>query len=47
MKIENNVARLWIDCFDYQSNKLIIAELVLKGRSCANQLIFDKDHTAS
>jgi len=27
-----NVARLWVDCFDYQSNTVIIAELVLRGR---------------
>jgi len=26
------VARLWVDCFDYQSNTVIIAELVLRGR---------------
>ncbi len=32
MKIEHNVARLWVDCFDYQSNTVIIAELVLRGR---------------
>ena len=32
MKIEHNVARLWVDCFDYQANIVIIAELVLRGR---------------
>jgi hypothetical protein len=32
MKIEQNVARLWVDCFDYQSNTVIIAELVFRGR---------------
>ena len=32
MKIEYNVARLWVDCFDYQSNTVILAELVLRGR---------------
>jgi len=26
------VARLWVDCFDYQSNTVIIAELVLRFR---------------
>jgi len=26
------VARLWVDCFDYQSNTVILAELVLRGR---------------
>ena len=32
MKIENNVARLWVDCFNYQSNTVIFGELVLRGR---------------
>jgi len=32
MKKEHNVARFWVDCFDYQSNTVIIAELVLRGR---------------
>ena len=32
MKIEHNVARLWVDCFDYQSNTVILGELVLRGR---------------
>ncbi len=32
MKIEHNVARLWVDCLDYQSNTVILAELVLRGR---------------
>ena len=32
MKIEHNVARLWVDILDYQSNTVIIAELVLRGR---------------
>jgi len=32
MKIEYNVARLWVDCFDYQSNTVILAELVFRGR---------------
>ena len=32
MKIEHNVARLWVDRFDYQSNTVILAELVLRGR---------------
>jgi len=26
------VARLWVDCFDYQSNTVILVELVLRGR---------------
>ena len=26
------MARLWVDWFDYQSNTVIIAELVLRGR---------------
>ena len=38
MKKEHNVARLWVDCFDYQSNTVIIAELVLCGRSQANRM---------
>jgi len=32
MKKEHDVARLWVVCFDYQSNTVIIAELVLRGR---------------
>jgi hypothetical protein len=32
MKIEHNVARLWVDNSDYQSNTVIIAELVFRGR---------------
>ena len=32
MKIEHNVARLWFDNSDYQSNTVIIAELVFRGR---------------
>ena len=32
MKKEHNVARLWVDCFDYQSNTVILAELVFRGR---------------
>jgi hypothetical protein len=32
IKQKLNVARLWVDCFDYQSNTVIIAELVLRGR---------------
>ena len=32
MKIEHNVARLWVDCFDYQSKTVILGELVLRGR---------------
>ena len=32
MKIEHNVARLWVDCFDYQSNTVILGELVFRGR---------------
>jgi len=32
MKIEHNVARLWVDCFDYQSNTVILVELVFRGR---------------
>jgi hypothetical protein len=31
MKKEQNVARLWVDNLDYQSNTVIIAELVLRG----------------
>jgi len=31
-KKEQNVARLWVDCFDYQSNTVILVELVLRGR---------------
>jgi hypothetical protein len=31
MKIEYNVARLWVDWFDYQSNTVILAELVFRG----------------
>ena len=27
-----SVARLWVDCFDYQSNTVILAELILRGR---------------
>ena len=26
------VARFWVDCFDYQSNTVILAELVFRGR---------------
>jgi len=33
MKIENNVALLWVNCFDYQSNTLILGELDFNGRS--------------
>jgi hypothetical protein len=25
------VARLWVDCFDYQSNTVILGELVFRG----------------
>ena len=32
MKIEHNVARLWVDNIDYQSNTVILGELVLRGR---------------
>ena len=32
MKIEHNVARLWVDNFDYQSNTVILAKIVLRGR---------------
>jgi hypothetical protein len=32
MKKEHIVARLWVDSFDYQSNTVIIEELVLRGR---------------
>jgi hypothetical protein len=32
MKIDHIVARLWVDILDYQSNTVIIAELVLRGR---------------
>ena len=32
MKIENNVARLWVDKIDYQSNTVILAEIVLRVR---------------
>ena len=38
MKIEHNVARLWVDNLDYQSNTVIIAALVFRGRSCANRM---------
>jgi hypothetical protein len=31
MKIEYNVAHLWVDWFDYQSNTVIQAELVFIG----------------
>ena len=27
-----SVACLWVDCFNYQSNTLILGELVLRGR---------------
>ena len=26
------VARLWVDCFDYQSNTVILAALVFRGQ---------------
>ena len=32
MKKEHNVACLWVDNLEYQSNTVIIAELVLRGR---------------
>ena len=32
MKHRIYVARLWVDCFDYQSNTVILAELVFRGR---------------
>ena len=32
MNNEHIMARLWVDCFDYQSNTVILAELVLRGR---------------
>jgi hypothetical protein len=32
MKKEHNVARLWVDVINYQSNTVIIAALVLRGR---------------
>lgn len=32
MNNEHIMARLWVDCFDNQSNTVIIAELVFKGR---------------
>ena len=28
-----NMARLWVDCFGYQSNTVILAELVFRGQS--------------
>jgi hypothetical protein len=31
MKNEQYVARLWVENYDYQSNTVIIAELVLRG----------------
>ena len=37
MKIEHNVARLWFDNSDYQSNTVIIAELGLRGQSLSDQ----------
>ncbi len=38
MKHRINVARLWVDCFDYQSNTVILAELVFRGRPCMNRM---------
>ena len=32
MKKEHNVARLWVDVINYQSNIVILAELVFRGR---------------
>ena len=32
------MALLWVDCYDYQSNTVILAELVLRGWSCANRM---------
>jgi hypothetical protein len=32
------VARLWVDCFDYQSNTVIITELVFRDQSCMNRM---------
>ena len=32
MKIEHNVARLWVDNLEYQSNTVILGELVFRGR---------------
>ena len=32
MKKEHNVARFWVDDINYQSNTVILAELVLRGR---------------
>ncbi len=32
MTKEHNVDLLWVDCFDYQSNTVIMAELVLRSR---------------
>jgi hypothetical protein len=31
MKIEYNVANLWVDCIDYQSNTVMLGELFLIG----------------
>ena len=32
MKKEHNVARFWVDDINYQSNTVILAALVLRGR---------------
>jgi hypothetical protein len=31
MKFEYNLARLWVDDYDFQSNKVILADLFIRG----------------
>ena len=45
MKIEHIVAQNWVDNHDYQYNKVILAELDLRGRSCANRM--KKEHNVA
>lgn len=32
------MTRLWVDYYDDQPNTVILAELVIRGRSCANRM---------
>ena len=34
------MARRWVENIDYQSNTVIIAELVIRGRSCTIHFVF-------